>query len=341
MTEPIFSGFPEYQFYTEGFRPQPSGPGTPFLEWLLEVSGIQRAIFLPTGQMDLVDLIGNGPLPAADAPPPGRVRFRHRDGFLEVVDSNNVILWRANTPTPQAFLDLTDTPASYAGAAGQVVQVNAGATGLEFAPIAPSAGIQPLISYPGRWQNAGFPFALQEMLVHYPGFTVVNGSQTGVLTPIDGNLLGAKPIPDYIPFGRELDTTAGKFTTFIAPQPSAEDGVQVLINLHAAIPESFSGWNANGIRLRSRLAVGLTTDSVNVTLRLYDPVTNAIAFTATRVAGPALEAGYLETIIPPAALNALSFAGGDMLRVEIQLVHNFINDGAPTLNLGRMYVGWQ
>lgn len=37
-----------------------------------------------------------------------------------------------------SFLGLSDTPASYAGAAGQVVQVNAGATGLEFA--AASAG---------------------------------------------------------------------------------------------------------------------------------------------------------------------------------------------------------
>lgn len=38
-----------------------------------------------------------------------------------------------------SFLELTDTPASYAGAAGQLVAVNGGETGLEFIPVPTSS----------------------------------------------------------------------------------------------------------------------------------------------------------------------------------------------------------
>ena len=41
----------------------------------------------------------------------------------------------------ESFLDLSDTPDSYAGAAGQAVVVNGGETGLEFVPFSAGAGL--------------------------------------------------------------------------------------------------------------------------------------------------------------------------------------------------------
>lgn len=63
------------------------------------------------------------------------------DDFIEIVTD-----CCGGGPTAISFLDLTDTPASYAGSANYAVTVNAGATGLEFTPVPTPPTARPDIS---------------------------------------------------------------------------------------------------------------------------------------------------------------------------------------------------
>ena len=52
----------------------------------------------------------------------------------------------ATTPPPSKFTDLTDTPADYSGQAGKILEVNSGATALEFVDKPTGGGTQPIVA---------------------------------------------------------------------------------------------------------------------------------------------------------------------------------------------------
>jgi len=66
------------------------------------------------------------------------------DGHVLTSDGAGGAAWEAVPGGASDFLDLTDTPGSYAGQGGKLVAVNAGATALEFVTSGGGGGIAPL-----------------------------------------------------------------------------------------------------------------------------------------------------------------------------------------------------
>ena len=208
------------------------------------------------------------------------------------------------------------------------MRVNAAETGLEFG--VPGAGVvTPLISYPSKWEKID-PSNPLEWIYHYSGFAICDGRQP-ILTSFN------QPTQ-----GWETDATIGRQTAFVTMDSSAEDGFQAAIDMHCAIPPGFTGWGPIGLRWRTRV-IGplLFGDTAQPTLTVYNPVTGALGPSASRLVAAAPEAGYGAVAVSQAQLNALNFQPGDLFRVRLGLVHNFVNGVGPTQNCGQLYVDWQ
>ena len=128
---------------------------------------------------------------------------------------------------------------------------------------------------------------------------------------------------------------------------STEEGVAVELNFRTQIPETFSGWGANGIVLRHRIFIGAgagsALDTGAITLEVYDPTTasDTVAVTVTRSKGAnvADDTGYVDLQITKAALDGMSntFGAGDMLHLRIELFGLFgVGVHEPTFRCGRL-----
>jgi hypothetical protein len=180
-------------------------------------------------------------------------------------------------------------------------------------------------------------FADRETIVHYPGWTFTRNS--GIAQGVFGFYGFA--------FAEERDATSSQRTSYCEVSASTEEGDPVQLDLRAQIPETFSGWGADGIVLRHRIFIGAgagsALDTGSVTLEVYDPTTasDTVAVTVTRSKGAnvADDTGYVDLQFTKAALDGMSnpFGAGDMLHLRIELFGLFgLGVHQPTFRCGRL-----
>lgn len=279
--------------------------------WVLSASGPTGEVHLPRGRLSVPVGQHASPLPATEHASPGRTNLMIVDGLLSYVDSSGNVV-PVDTPGVQQFLQLLDTPGSYAGAGLQVVRVNLAENALEFSP----AGVGALAahhSYPARASHllAG-PGPFDSTLVHWPGWTIVD-------TRKDGNQIGA----NFPGFNRETDSGTGRRVAYVDYDQSIEENLQWIVNLYRGVPGNFTTWQT-GITLWHRLLISGTpggTEFTQLNMEVFDPTNAADVVVASAqrtvntVAGS--DPAYVPLTIPAAALNAAGFAPGDMVRLRM------------------------
>lgn len=176
-------------------------------------------------------------------------------------------------------------------------------------------------------------FVDEETLVHYPGWTIAENDAN-----VEFHVFG---------FDEELDATSSHRTSYWQVAVSTEEGVAVQLNFRTQIPETFSGWGANGIVLRHRILIGAglgsPLDTGTITLEVFDPTTpvDTAEITVLRSKGADVvdDAGYVDLTVTKAQLDSMTnpFGAGDMLHVKVELFGVFgLGVHQPTFRVGRL-----
>ncbi len=133
--------------------------------------------------------------------------------------------------------------------------------------------------------------------------------------------------------GTEADS-GGDYTAYAE---TLESSAASSFAFYVAIPQAFSGWDTNGIRLRSRIVY--TSGSADIKLEVMDPATG-IAFgtpkSATRTGVVATETNYSWLTVSGATLGA-AFAASDMLKIVVTLTNS---TGDSTTRLSTFELNW-
>lgn len=356
--------FPELNFFTRAFVPV--APFSAFkveeIRHLLQISGITKAVYLPTGLLDWQQVPSGYPFNSLDFAPLGRTRMILRDDRPALIDDTGATIWQGD------FLGLPDTPAAYdagkllvstaagvaffpaafAGQAGNVVAVNPGETGFELVAPSGGAGLQRLVAHPSQAllnTNSVAPDAFKLTARSYGPFGnfLVQGGQFGLFAP-----------PPYVGFEA---TGIGGATSFIRLNADDTGSIAdpVFFDLYADLPATFTGWGADGIRWFTRCVnnsePGTSTPMV-ISIEILDPLTGAsfgpaLVGSRTLLAPSTPEASYAISQITQAQLNTqlaaftAGAAGGGALILRCKLQGNAVGPGEfYDFNIGKIDVHW-
>ena len=191
----------------------------------------------------------------------------------------------------------------------------------------------------GNHAEGSAGFYDRESLFHFPGWTI--GEDTGDQDNTNSMVTG----------GEEKDGGVDRRTSFFKIDLlNIEEGRDFILDLRIAVPQWFSAFGSDGIRLRHKISVdaggaGGAGDTGVARIDVYDPTTasdtsvaNASRTVAGNVAG---DTNYQELQITGATLDAISnnFAAGDMLHLRITLDGAFGTGGDyPTFHIGRLSI---
>ncbi len=154
-----------------------------------------------------------------------------------------------------------------------------------------------------------------DSIFHYPGWTLTEDSS------------GSPALNNGT--GEEKDGGTGRRTTFVEFDVFKDDGVTVVLDLRIALPEGFSLFGTDGLKLFHRISTMPASgagDSITVKIEVFDPTTagDTVVAATTRTIShvfPAADANYVAIQIAGSVLNGIGnpHQAEDMLHLRITL----------------------